>query len=334
MVHPIHNITFAVIASLSFGSIHAAERDIRRDEDYAKFEFALIGDTPYHDLAKFGVMQDSINAAKNIAFVLHAGDIKTGSSECSDELFAARFALFNRFKAPLIFTPGDNEWTDCHRLTAGQYQPLERLAKLRRVFYSTPGQTLGAKPMTVETQAADPRYAEFVEHLRWTRRHVTFATLHMVGSHNGLNDFDPNSTAKRTPADDAEVARRIAASVDWIRSTFAQAKALNSAGVLFLFQADPNLEAAPGSAGRKGFDAVLTALREEAMAFGKPVVLAHGDSHRMRVDKPLRLNGTSIPNLMRVETFGDADYHWLRVVVEPKSPHVFTVYREIVEENR
>ena len=43
----------------------------------------------------------------------------------------------------VVLTPGDNEWTDCHRVAAGEYQPLERLAKLREVFYPVPGMTIG-----------------------------------------------------------------------------------------------------------------------------------------------------------------------------------------------
>lgn len=327
MIRSILSCVFASVVALSPGWVHAdgAEHD--------KFEFALIGDTPYRDIAKFENVLSAINASPNIQFVLHAGDIKTGSSACSNELFADRLERFNRFEVPFIITPGDNEWTDCHRVAAGQYRPLERLAKFRQMFYPVPGRTLGRKTLTVETQATDPLRAEFVEHMRWTRQHVTFATLHIVGSQNGLESFDKKSSIKRTAANNNEVARRIDASVAWIRSTFARAKAEEARGVLFLFQANPNFSAAPGSGQRKGFDPVLTVLQEEASAFGKPVLLAHGDTHYMRVDKPLRISGTAIPNLTRVETFGDSDYHWLRVVVDPKSREVFSVHQEIVDAN-
>jgi hypothetical protein len=327
-------MAFAGVIALSLSCAHADDRGGKHEDGHGRFEFALLGDTPYKDVAKFENVLSSINADRKIKFVLHAGDIKTGSSLCSDDLFADRLERFNRFAAPFILAPGDNDWTDCHRVAAGQYQPLERLAKLREIFYPVPGETLGMKPMQVETQATDPAYADFAEHMRWTRQHVTFATLHVVGSQNALDPFDPKSTAVRTQADDDEVARRIGATIAWIRDTFAQAKSEEARGVLFLFQANPNFEAAPGSADRKGFDEVLAALQEEALAFGKPVVLAHGDSHYMRVDKPVRISGTAVPNMTRVETFGDSDYHWLRVVVDPGSPEVFSVHQEIVEANR
>ena len=49
----------------------------------------------------------------------HDGDIKNGSTVCSNEMFANRLELFNTFAHPLIYVPGDNEWTDCHRLNNG-----------------------------------------------------------------------------------------------------------------------------------------------------------------------------------------------------------------------
>lgn len=323
----------AVALSLTI-TARASEKADTQEHNAGKFDIALIGDTPYRDEAKFENVLAAINANRNIAFVLHAGDFKTGSSPCSNELFADRLERFNRFEAPFVYTPGDNEWTDCHRVAAGQFQPLERLAKLRRMFFTEPGKTLGRNPLRVETQASDAQYGEFVEHLRWTRSQVTFATVHIVGSHNATDRFEVKSAVKRAPADDDEVTRRIAASVAWIRGTFAQAKADKSRGVLLLFQANPNFEAAPGAAARKGFDEVLQVLQAEALAWGKPVILAHGDTHYMRVDKPVRISGTAVPNMTRVETFGDSDDHWLRIAVDPESPAVFTVHQEIVEANR
>lgn len=330
----VRSIVIAGAMALPLHVVHAAEGANRHDDGFATFEFALIGDTPYKDIVRFENVLASINANRNIAFVLHAGDFKTGSSLCSNELFADRLERFNRFEAPFVYTPGDNEWTDCHRVAAGQYLPLERLAKLRRVFFAEPGQTLGRNTLRVQTQANDPQYGEFVEHLRWTRNQVMFATVHIVGSHNATDLFEVKSAVKRASADDDEVARRIAASVAWIRGTFAQAAADKSRGVLLLFQANPNFEAAPGSVARKGFDEVLQVLQAEALAWGKPVILAHGDTHYMRVDKPVRISGTAVPNMTRVETFGDSDYHWLRIAVDPDAAAVFTVHQEIVEANR
>jgi hypothetical protein len=316
--------SFAVIAlvlSSVFTQSVSAAPPAHGPHGHGKFEFALIGDTPYSSVEGFERVLSDINANNQIKFVLHAGDIKNGSSLCSDELFQDRLERFQRFEAPFVLTPGDNEWTDCHRANNGAYLPLERLAKLRQTFFPVAGQTLGKKTMNVESQGG-----EFIENVRWSTRSVMFATLHIVGSNNAMAPF-----ATRTAADDAEVSRRIAAAIEWIGSTYAKARAENAAGVLFLFQADPAFEAKPGSAERLGFDAVLTAMINGAMSYGRPVVFAHGDSHYYRVDKPVQVSGVTVPNITRVETFGSADYHWLRVVVDPRSKEVFSVHQEIVE---
>ena len=82
------------------------------------FSFAALGDTPYHlpgDFDKFERLIKRINAARP-AFTVHVGDIKPGNTRCSDEHFQKIFDMFATFEAPLIYTPGDNEWTDCHQI--------------------------------------------------------------------------------------------------------------------------------------------------------------------------------------------------------------------------
>lgn len=327
-MNPLRHIVTGLMLAAAFVSSVEAQPLQKNAQGYGRFEFALIGDVPYNavDYWKLDNVIAEINADKQLAWVLHAGDIKNGSTLCSDEMFLDRFERFQRFEKPFILTPGDNEWTDCHRANNGSYLPLERLAKLREIFYPVPGLTLGQKPMIVEAQDAP-----FVENMRWSEQHVMFATLHIVGSNNALAPF-----AGRTSADDAEAADRIQAAVEWIEDTFAKAEAEDARGVLLLFQANPGIELAKGSNGRKGFEEVLEAFEREAVKFGKPVVLAHGDSHYFRIDKPMKGSRSNrrIENVTRVETFGADDVHWLRVVVDPNSPEVFTVHQQIVLENR
>ncbi|MCG8317121.1 MAG: metallophosphoesterase, partial [Pseudomonadales bacterium] len=176
----------------------------------AGFEFALIGDTPYGVLPgveyqPFDRVVSDINADRKIKWVMHAGDIKGGSTPCSDEMFNDRLTRYNAFSKPVILTLGDNEWTDCHRIAAGEYQPLERLAKLREIFYAEPGKvTIGQQSMMVQTQATNLEYANYPENVWWQRRGVMFAAIHVVGSRNGLAPFADGSAAVRTEADDAE----------------------------------------------------------------------------------------------------------------------------------
>lgn len=332
MISLVKALIVTTLCLATLGHTAFADSEHKRGHGYGKFEFALIGDVPYNpdDFWKFDNVIDEINANPQLKWVLHAGDIKNGSTLCSDEVFEDRLHRFQRFDIPFILTPGDNEWTDCHRANNGSYQPLERLAKLRELFYPVPGMTLGQKTMPIETQADDPVYAEFVENARWMKQHVMFATLHIVGSNNGLADF-----AARTPADDHEVSRRIAAVRSWIAETFAIAKDKHARGVFLLFQANPNFDIAVGNPERLGFEEILADLEKEIIEYKKPVVLAHGDSHYFRIDKPMKgsISNRRLENATRVETFGAADVHWLRVVVDPRSEQVFTIYQQIVEDN-
>jgi hypothetical protein len=64
------------------------------------------------------------------------------------------FNLFEQFKNPLVYTPGDNEWTDCHKTNEGTSgDPLKELAAVRSLFFPEPGYTLGGRKKRVLTQA-------------------------------------------------------------------------------------------------------------------------------------------------------------------------------------
>jgi hypothetical protein len=85
------------------------------------------------------------------------------------------------------------------------------------------------------------------------------------------------------------------------------------------------------------------AVREQAIAFKKPVAYVHGDSHYFRVDRPMLDSlGRRLENFTRVETFGDNangvtlsnDVQWVKVFVDPKSREVFSYQAQIVPGNR
>jgi hypothetical protein len=90
-----------------------------------------------------------------------------------------------------------------------------------------------------------------------------------------------------------------------------------------------------------GFQSFLSALRDRVVAFRKPVVYVHGDSHYFRIDKPLQNSaGQRLENFTRLETFGDHqengnnDVNWVKVTVDPDSREVFSYQPQIVPGNR
>lgn len=92
------------------------------------FSFGLWGDMPYKktgDDSKLPAVLQSINQS-DIAFSLYDGDIKDGSSKCMDSIYTDALTMFGSMTKPVVYVPGDNEWTDCHRLNNGGMDPLER----------------------------------------------------------------------------------------------------------------------------------------------------------------------------------------------------------------
>jgi hypothetical protein len=279
----------------------------------APFAVAVMGDAPYREDEEARVRRliDDVNR-EDMAWVVHIGDI--GRFSCSDSLIQARFQLFQRFRHPFVYTPGDNEWTDCHQGMRGGFVPLERLARLREVFFPDPSSSTGGRRLSVTSQSRDSTYAEFVENAAWMEGGVAFMTLHVVGSRNGLAPF-----GTRTAADDAAQARREAAALEWLRAGFARARQSGSRAVVLAMHADPAFEAPAGADARQGFEPLLAALTEEVQRFEGPVLLIHGDTHIFRVDNPLMNPETGQPfaNFTRIEVFGSPFVGWVEVTVDP-----------------
>jgi Calcineurin-like phosphoesterase len=291
-----------------------AEADEQLNHGAQPLTLALIGDTPYGDTQEqqFPALVHTVNADPRVRMVLHAGDVKSGSSTCDDARFERLAELFDTFRDPFVLTPGDNEWTDCHRTAAGQYLPTERLEAVRRVFFRKPGQTLGRRTMTVATQADDPAHAAYRENMLFTRSRVVFATVHVVGSRNDLAPWDQLPGGDRPDLRLAEFAAREAAALAWIDRAFDTAEQRDAAGVLLLMQAEP-------IAG-EGFQAIRDRITARAAGFGRPVLLVHGDEHIYEVEP----NYAGVANLTRLETFGDTATQWLRVTVDPRLGAVFS----------
>jgi hypothetical protein len=327
--------------TLILGMCGAVSWQVRADEldrtwggqgGYAPFDFAFIGDMPYGvpAEAQFARVVAEVNADSGVDFVMHAGDIKSGSERCDNTLILHRFDEYQAFRRPFIYTPGDNEWTDCHRTNNGAYSPLERLDFLRTVFFPEPGLTTGGQVRRVRSQSEGGTYPEFVENVLFHKHSVVFATVHVVGSNNDLDPWsgiDPTDSFQTPRADRlAEFNRRQAATLAWLDDIFAEAQGAQA--VFIMIQANPNFELASANQQRAGFNAFLTRLALRAQEFGKPVMLAHGDNHVFFMDKPL-------PNLQvsRMQTFGSAQVHWVKVHVDPASSGVFSVEQKVVPAN-
>ncbi|WP_153503153.1 hypothetical protein [Cumulibacter manganitolerans] len=310
-------------AALAVAATPAAAHAAPGQDKPGHYQFAVIGDVPYGaaQLALFPEWIQEINAA-DPAMTFHVGDIKNGSTRCDDAYYTTIKQDFDQFANPLIYTPGDNEWTDCHRTSNGTYNPLERLAYDRSVFFSAPGVTLGQKPMAVTSQAD----RGIPENVSVRQQNVSFATLHVVGSNDGLLPWTELGYTSPTPEQVAEEQSRMAANLAMVRSTFDSARQRNDRAVVLMLQADmfdPTYDATWGD--DSAFKPLVQELIDQANSFDGEVYLFNGDSHVYNSDNPLAPGSPwlsfygvqgSTTNLQRVTVDGSSNNKdWLKVTV-------------------
>ncbi len=348
-------LSSALIIALAMLSPSTFARDIERDDftSTKPVTIAVFGDWPYNQnlLQNAPLLIDSINADEKVSLVMHVGDIHSGSAACTSADILPPIAAsnpgwnqkvyfqFQQFIKPVVYTPGDNEWTDCHKkkeFYSGD--PLKELAAVRSLFFAKPGHTLGLNERTVWTQAQhfDPAYptdAQFVENTMWVNGKVLFVMVNMPGSNN---DTLPWSAAFSNPvAQDKEVAERTAADIRWLQAAFKLAEKSHAQAVVIGQQADMWDPEAVVSNELYNYSPYVQKLADLAVEFGRPVLLLNGDSHVYGEDKPLAdptspagmIHHTqAVPNLTRITVQGSttAPAEWLRLTIDPHKPQIFS----------
>ena len=288
-----------------------------------KTSFSVIGDTPYGasptDVTQLNANPAfiaAINQESNLSFVAHVGDTHSGKQYCTQDYNVTILNQWAGFKIPLIYTPGDNEWADCHKAKegGGKYNPttgaidyivdssgnlvdyaggdpVANLDLIRSLYFSNPGKAFGGT-LTVHSQALEfdkayPTDNAMVENVWWLDpAGVLFVTVNIPGGSN--NGTDPwYGAPTMSPAQDQSVANRSAADLRWLDTAFAQAKANNAKSVVIFTQADmwDNDGATPAHLTQ--FKQYIDKMAANSLSFGKPVLLFLGDSHIYRSDNPL-----------------------------------------------
>lgn len=293
------------------------------------YSFAVIGDLPYGstELSLFPRKITQINADPDVRLVAHLGDIGTGN--CSTTYYLNIKANFEKSVDPLVYTPGDNEWADCHRASVGRADPLERLSAIRTILFPAAGRTLGQNKLSVTAQSG------YRENVSFTAGGLAISTLHIVGSENDLRPWSGLGFSKATTAQVSEESARVAAAVAQIRKVFSSAKAANSRAVVLMTQADMFAPGTQNSGYRNAFQSIVRTIASESRSFGRPVFLFNGDTHSYLKDRPLTASkwlsfygiSGSVPNLTRVTIEGAAGVNeWVKVNVVP-GPEVLQTQR-------
>ena len=279
------------------------------------FSFAVIGDVPYgttqYDTLPSLINQ--INADSQVQLAGHVGDISSPLN-CSDSYYSSVKSRFDAFAAPLVYTPGDNEWADCSRATVGAANPLDRLAAVRRIFFPNPGTTLGKAPISVTAQTGYP------ENVVFDRGGLTFAALNIPGSDNDLDTWTGYSAP--TTAQKSEESARSSADIQLVKDAFTRAKSSGSRAVVLLTQADMFAPGTHGTTYKTAFQSTVKAIASQSASFAAPVYLVNGDTHVFKSDKPLTSSTwlsfygitSAVPNLSRITVQGGTS-EWAKFTV-------------------
>ena len=287
------------------------------------FTYAVYGDAPYgvnpsdnSETDATPAFVDAVNADPDVSAVVHVGDIHSGKQFCTEAYDRQIAGLWSHFADPMVYTPGDNEWTDCHKAaegggiynaTTGQIDvvkdaqgnpvdyasgnPVQNLDLVRSIFFPHAGATLGSGSLHTLSQAtaydtAHPEDAQYVENVIWKRKGFVFVTLNIPGGSN--NDTDPwYGAPTASPAQTTERDQRTAADLRWLERAFDIASAEDAQGLVLVQQADMWDLDGKTSAHLTEYDPIVKSLAEHTKAFGRPVLALEGDSHIYRSDNPL-----------------------------------------------
>ena len=330
------------------GRAHGSDRFGRGEQRYT---IGLFGDMPYGALGRsqYPNLLADINR-HDVSFSIFDGDLQAGGDgPCNDSLYTTSLANFNTLQHPLVWVPGDNDWTDCWgRYGPAQqpyHDPIERLNFERQLFDST-SQSLGKRTLTLTRESSEGgQYAIYSENVRWVYGPVVYLGLDVQGSNDNYPYHDTDAENPTAPVrSDAEIAReqaeevaRKAADLHWLDEGYAYAKRIHAKGILIDWQADPNFNNEQHLTNSHDWDAFpdyVNALRSETMGFPGQVVLVHGDSHYFKIDKPINLDsGGVLANFTRVETFGARQTHWVSATIDPSDPNLFEFSPRIVTAN-
>jgi len=355
-------LTVALLAAANISSTHLFAKEVEHadfDRDDRPITLAVFGDWPYSQalLNNGHLLTNSVNADKDVSVVVHVGDIHSGSMPCTSAGILPTIASanpgwnqavyyqFQQFNDPVVYTPGDNEWADCHKskqLSSGA--PLKELASVRSLFFAKPGVTLGRHEKHVWSQAEhfDPGFpadSQFVENVMWKSGDVMFVTFNIPGGSN--DDKSPWTGIFADAAAQAqEKADRSAANLRWLTTAFGVAKLSHAKAVVIAEQADlwdPEAIAA-GGAGLDQYTPFVKQLANLVVDFNRPVLLLNGDTHLYHADNPLAdpttatgliHNTQAVPNLTRIVVQGSTNSpaEWLKLTIDTHRQHGNDVFK-------
>ena len=148
----------------------------------------------------------TFNADASVEEVVHVSDIHLGSEPCTAASTRPFQPLEGVSVKPLIYTPGDNEWSDCTKAKEepgsdfDNSHPTDDLAarQLGAASARSSSRTRARRSASTRCRSSrkrtrstphSPRTRQYVENVMWEQSKTVFVTLNVPGGSN--NDIDP-----------------------------------------------------------------------------------------------------------------------------------------------
>lgn len=284
------------------------------------FKFLAFGDMPYnakdYNLLKKPGLEDY-----SLPFAVFYGDMKGGGLKCDADLFIKnRDLIFSTIDQPVFTALGDNGWTDCDRFGDNE---LSKLSELRTVMYDPnflPTSRGVGGDWHIQTM---PDYPEIMRWRHGNIQFSTLHIVGTNNGRTEINCHTPTDRQKTEKTALDIVDQRDAANIAWLNQVFDEAEfeGNEAEAVVLVMQADPygdinsrkyvyaedyktkctfnrnaprfsvdELKALPPCDAENRvlcnpYTGFLSALKRKAEAFGKPVLLIHGSTHDVCVQK-------------------------------------------------
>ena len=140
-------------------------------------------------------------------FMLHLGDIKTGSAPCDEQVYKKVAGFLKELRVPVFIVPGDNEWNDCP-------DPEQAWSYWHRYFDRF--EKNWASGPAIEHQKGHP------ENMAWISKRVLLIGINLVGG----RVYDPDVWQAMMAADSTWISEQFRANGDDVYAAvvFAQAR--------------------------------------------------------------------------------------------------------------
>ena len=208
--------------------------------------FWTIADTPYSGSQAAALSEYFTVIPQEAEFVIHLGDIKSGTSSCTLDVYQNVSSLLQGSSVPVFIIPGDNEYNDCSN-------PDAAFANWQTEF------SFFDQNWTHDFQVSYQTIRE--ENFAFVFNGTLFIGINLVGG---------------TIHDAQEWADRSADDLVWIESNFAQFGGQVTSAVIF-GHASPT---------KSAYALFEQGFRAAAQELGDPILYLQGDEHKWLLDQP------------------------------------------------